>query len=372
MNDSASRRRSVLVVADGDPMLRSTNSGVALGVTRALGGRTDIDYSGCGTDASRPAKALLLARSLLKKPRAVGAEFRFGEARVRSRSLNRDRAVRRHRVDHVLHVRNIYTPCATDYAAFIDATSLQKAREWPKWQGHRIDLSARLEIERAYYRSATAVFSAGHGGAQSVIMDYGVAPERVLVVGAGVDPVPLGESPPVDREEISVLFIGSDFERKGGADLLAAISGLRAAGLPITCDVVGPSADPAPSLAWCRWHGWVSDGQQMAELFRAADMFSLPARHEPFGRVVLEAMSHGLTPVVTDVNELGRLVDHNRTGLVVPPGDPHALAEAIRVLARDENLRARLGEAARISASASSWDSVVAAMLTHWEELGGW
>ncbi len=88
--------------------------------------------------------------------------------------------------------------------------------------------------------------------------------------------------------------------------------------------------------------------QDAPALTAACDMFVLPStKREGLARSLIEAMAYGVAPVVTDCGGSPELVQHGISGLVVPVADSAALAEAIRVLHDDAELRARLGAAAR-------------------------
>jgi glycosyltransferase involved in cell wall biosynthesis len=73
----------------------------------------------------------------------------------------------------------------------------------------------------------------------------------------------------------------------------------------------------------------------------------VPSRGEGFGLVALEAAERGRPAIVSDVGGLPEIVAHDRTGLVVPVGDEHALADAIVALARDPDRVRAMGAAAR-------------------------
>jgi len=82
------------------------------------------------------------------------------------------------------------------------------------------------------------------------------------------------------------------------------------------------------------------------DLLSAADFFVLPSDTEGLPLSVLEAMSHGLPIVASRVGGIPEIVDHDQEGLLVPPGEPPALAEAILRIAQDADLRRRLGRQA--------------------------
>lgn len=86
------------------------------------------------------------------------------------------------------------------------------------------------------------------------------------------------------------------------------------------------------------------------ELLAAADIFVLPSDWEGLPLVVVEAMAAGKPVIASAVGGVPELIEQERTGMLVPAGDPEALAQAILRLARDPELRRRVGEAARASA----------------------
>jgi glycosyltransferase involved in cell wall biosynthesis len=187
----------------------------------------------------------------------------------------------------------------------------------------------------------------------------GFPPERIRVVPPGRDlPAPAGH-PPVDLRRgrrASLLCVANWVERKGILDLLEATARLPE-GLA-TLHLAGDDrADPRygarvrarlarPDLAGrVMVHGPVP-AEQVAALYREADVFVLPSLREPFGTVWGEAMAAGLPVVGWRAGNLPHLASDGREGLLVTPGDVAGLSRALGRLATDEDLRRRLAAAA--------------------------
>jgi glycosyltransferase involved in cell wall biosynthesis len=104
-------------------------------------------------------------------------------------------------------------------------------------------------------------------------------------------------------------------------------------------------------ISWCskRDAGWFGHVDDIREVWRRADIFVLPARsREGMPRALLEAAACARPLVVTDVPGCRHFVRDGVEGFVIPPEDAEALANALERLARDPELRLRMGEAARL------------------------
>jgi glycosyltransferase involved in cell wall biosynthesis len=145
-----------------------------------------------------------------------------------------------------------------------------------------------------------------------------------------------------------VLFIGGDFPRKGGPELLDAWCAGGFAGRA-ELDLVTDwpiRADEVP--AGVNLVGGVQPyTDRWLDLWRRADLFVMPTRHEAFGMVFQEAAASGIPAVATRINAIPELVEDALTGLLVGPGDRRALAGAIGTLLDSPDLRHRMGSAAR-------------------------
>lgn len=109
-------------------------------------------------------------------------------------------------------------------------------------------------------------------------------------------------------------------------------------------------------------------GDDLADVYSAAELFVYPSTTETFGQVIQEAMASGLPVVGMRAGGVADLVDHGTTGLLVePPGDE--LAEAASLLATSPGLRSSMAAAARATVMPRSWDAIFDALLSEYEQL---
>jgi len=208
----------------------------------------------------------------------------------------------------------------------------------------------------------------------------GLAARKCVVVPNGIDLTAYQTLP--DRLQARARWISASAEpvigtiarldpQKGLPVLLHAFSKLarRWPQAALLIAGTGPERDPLERLAAKlgiadRLHmlGFQHD---VRPVLAALDVFVLPSRWEGFGLATLEAMAAGLPVVVTDVPGSRDLVHHEQTGLVVPPNDSHALAQAVARCLSHADLRAQLGRQARIAAGAFT----VQRMVDRYEQL---
>ena len=173
------------------------------------------------------------------------------------------------------------------------------------------------------------------------------------------------------RRQLRVLFVGQAVERKGLPVLLRAFEALREE-IPATLTLVGASRDEVAHMMLddrgVEALGKVSEERKLAELARA-DVLCAPSLHgESFGMVLTEAFAAATPVLASDIPGYRDVLRDGHDGLLVPPGDALALAEALRALALDPDLRARMALAARERAERFAWPRVAAEVLDCYEQ----
>jgi glycosyltransferase involved in cell wall biosynthesis len=199
------------------------------------------------------------------------------------------------------------------------------------------------------------------------------AGDRLTHVPWGVDTGGFAVSPPPPPTPFTVGFLAvlaPAHAYKGLSPLLAAVALLRARGVPVRLRVGGSGerqpwyqaeAEQLGIAADVEWLGRLPDAGLPA-FYGACHAFALPstsALQEGFGLVAVEALACGRPLVATPIVAVAAEAAAAAAGVLVPPGDPAGLADALAALAADPRRRAAMGERARALAVARyDWESV--------------
>jgi len=179
--------------------------------------------------------------------------------------------------------------------------------------------------------------------------------DRTVVIPNAVDVDAYPQSP-LERAVPRLISVGRLAAPKDWSTLLSALTELDPetfAELVIVGD--GPERERVEHEVKMRSLGrlrLLGERDDVPDLLSDADVFVLASRSEGLPLSVVEAMAAGLPVVASDVGGLHELVRNGETGVLVPPGDPAALADALRPLLVDRELRRRLGSAGRERAKA--------------------
>lgn len=210
-----------------------------------------------------------------------------------------------------------------------------------------------LALERILGRWAVG-YDANSHGARDFLVERGFPASKFTVIANGVDADAFERAAHGPRERVRLVNVARFVPRKRHEILIEALALLRDQGIEVACELIGygPTEDAVRKRAaeagvegveFCGRMSQPEINQRLA----AADIFVLNSLWEGMPGSVLEAMSASLPVVATDVSGTNEVVRHGETGLLVPPDDPRALADAIAKLARSADLRRSMGAAGR-------------------------
>lgn len=301
-------------------------------------------------DAGDPIPALHTVASL----RGVASDLLEFRRRVDLRALRRLRALIHDREIDIVHCHG-YREDFCAVASMLPARLVATNHLW-KRSTRALRFYARLDswIIRRFDRVVAV-----SGAIQQELARAGLRKPQLTYVPNGVDVERFSRLSDVRspvRDELTlggegpvIAAISSLTVEKGHAFLLHSVAALAAElpGLRLAIVGEGPLRASLGALAESLDIGarvaFLGRREDVPEILRATDIYALPSLSEGFPIALLEAMAAGKACVATDVGDVGRAVESQVTGLLVPPGDIGALAAAIAKLARDPGLRRELG-----------------------------
>ncbi len=219
-------------------------------------------------------------------------------------------------------MQQIPTVITTDMTAI--SASRQKTIRFPST--YRIN----IELDRRVFRAAahTVVFT--EWARRSLVEDYGISPDRVSVIPPGSRLETFSEPSFVEHAKVKILFIGGDFTRKGGWDLLEVFANAfqeRAELHLVTTEKISSHLrnvfihhDIHPYSP--AWH----------EIIRGSDILAVPSYAEPYGLVFQEAGGYGLALIGGRVGGIPEIIVEGENGFLVEPGNHQELNDALNAL----------------------------------------
>lgn len=342
----------VALVQQGDPTDPATWSGVPARLTRGL------EEAGCEVvpvrATFRGAGRIVQVTRMSWADQSANGLFALASGAIADRTLRRSGEL-----DGVVMIGTGYAlrtnlPVVT----YEDLTVAQAlCRDEPPYNevGRRAGRRWRARQGRIYRRSRACAVTSAFAG-RSIVEDYGIAAEKVHVVGVGRN-VDAGR---VEREWSvpRFLWVGADWRRKRGEAVVASFAEVRRRYPEATLDLVG--GHPPVEAPGVTGHGSLPLGSEpgerrYAELLHKATCFVMPSSLEAFGIAYMDAGATGLPSVGTTVGGAPDAVGDG--GRVVDPTDDEALTAAMLDLADPDTAR-ELGESAYRHAAPYTWRAV--------------
>jgi alpha-maltose-1-phosphate synthase len=289
----------------------------------------------------------------------------------------------------IVHTHTWYTNFAGSmakriYGPKLVATvhSLEPLRPWKREQlGAGYELSSWMEREGLL--ACDAVVAVSQDMKQDILKAYPIPESRVAVIHNGVDPEKY--HPKEGTESLAkfsvhppfVFFVGRLSRQKGIFDLLEAMDHVPrgttlvlATGKPDTPGIEDDLRAVLKSKDNVVWIREMLEDPDLVNLYNEAAVFACPSIYEPFGIINLEAMACETPVVATRVGGIKEVVVDGETGLLVPPGDPMKLGQAITQIIEDPKMAARMGQAGRQHVLRDfTWDRIAERTLELYRSL---
>lgn len=198
--------------------------------------------------------------------------------------------------------------------------------------------------ERRAIESADLIYYSSDFMMEKAIHDFGPEVSSKMAAhpwGANLDTLP---GAPIEKpvlNPIRLLFIGTNWDRKGGETAVEALRILRARGIPAELHLVGAATEKAKQVEGVVAHGYLNKNQRahrntLQELLRSSHIFLLPTRADCTPMVVAEVNSYSIPALISDVGGIGSLMNPGENGEMMPP-DASGQDYADRIIALIQN-----------------------------------
>lgn len=342
----------------------STWSGTPANLLTALSTRANVvDLPAEPPDALRH-----LLRAVYMRPTANGLRSRWqqSDAADRWHAVRLSQLIRSTGCEVVLQIHDL-AQTKVPYFVYQDLSYDIVLRLWDNPavrrqfdQFTRDDLLRRRDRQRRIYAKSEGIIAMSRWFADSLIDDSEVAPHKVVAIhpgasssGSDTSTAATADAGPRKR----LLFVGKDFQRKGGDCVVGALRRLRAEYDPdITLTVAGPSAWPLPGSVpeGVTFLGLVPS-DRVARLMDEHDVFMLPSRFEAFGIVIAEALARGLPCVGHRAFAMTEMIQDGRNGRLVQRVTTDEVTEAVVDVLEDEEMSRRCRDGAEAARRHYSW-----------------
>jgi glycosyltransferase involved in cell wall biosynthesis len=244
-------------------------------------------------------------------------------------------------------VSTLHHPLSIDRATWFEQPSSLK-------QKVKRVLYYPLFMQKIVSNHLDRIITVSHDSAREITQAFGIPPERIRVVYNGLDSREFAPLPGLAKKPNSLIFVGNSEDRKKGLlYLLRALTYLPGNVSLTVVDGGAPQRSFAPMLTEeykighrVHFTGKIGPGD-LVRLYCGAEIAVIPSLYEGFGFPAAEAMACELPVVSSTAGALPEVVGKDGAGILVPPRNAPALAQAIRLLLKDPGLRRQMGQAGR-------------------------
>ena len=233
---------------------------------------------------------------------------------------------------------------------------------WPDFKTKDQNPKRCIQLEEKLYKKSSCIFVMSTHVQKSLVEHYGINVDKIEVVGAGINTDNYRMEPRSydSYSTKNILFVGVEWERKGGVQLFEAFKLVLKKIPDATLTIVGcvpyiqhPNVNVVGKIPI----------EKVSDYYNQASVFCMPTRLEPFGIVFLEAMYHQLPIVASNIGAANDFIEDNKNGYLLPPDDTVGISNQLIYLLSNPNICQIMGKGNQlIVAEGYTWECVAKKM----------
>lgn len=220
-------------------------------------------------------------------------------------------------------------------------------------------LHKRRDNQRLFYKECKAIFTMGQWLADYMVNKCGIAQDKVHAIGAGININP-EEIDYTNKAGNKILFVGRDFERKGGPIVLEAFKVLKSKYMQhAELYIIGPKDNPLKDTVPGVYFLGEQSRKETTKYFNLCDIFCMPSYFEAYGIVFAEALCFGLPCIARNRFSMSEIIRDGQNGLLINDDNVENLSEKMYSLLRDEVIKNNVRDRKDEYIHYYSWERVV-------------
>lgn len=253
----------------------------------------------------------------------------------------------------------IYQDMCVDYILNVILKTPQLREHYSYRKVSKKALIERNKAQIKFYHECKGIFTMGKWLADYLENELGISGEKIHCVGAGID-IDVKRIAPQPKENNKILFVGKAFfEAKGGYVLAEAFQVLRRKYIKdAELYIVGPEKNPfEEEIEGLHFEG-LKSVDELYEYYNKCDIFVMPSYIDAYGKVFAEALSCGLPCIARRAFAMQDMIEDGKNGYLIDNDDIEVLAQKMRDLLLDENIKKYVYEHMKEYQTMYSWDAV--------------
>lgn len=259
----------------------------------------------------------------------------------------------------------VFIDCSVDFTYRKQQEHVAYKQYLPLYQEKSKSLIAKREKEALeFYQNCKGIFTMGQWLAEDLVQNTGIAPEKVHCVGGGCN-IDIEKIDPSQKQGNKILFVGKDFFRKGGIQVLDAFKLIdKKEPEKYTLYIAGPKSWPldTPIPKNVVFLGLLKT-DELIKYYNMADLFVMPSIFEAYGIVFAEALIFGLPCIGRNAFSMKDFIQPGVNGDLVETEEPEELANKILSVLNNQNIRKNVNKYRKEYIKRYSWNSVAQRIL---------